>query len=116
MSEYFVVFLVIVLVLAALLQQDFLLTLFYFVIGSYAVSRWWSGRALKAVSVQRIYNDRAFLNDKITIRLDVVNHGVLPVVWLRLLDSIPVELAGAELFRRVVSIGPHASLHFEYIL
>ena len=116
MSEYFIVFLVIVLALAALLQEDFILTLFYFVIGAYAVSRWWSGRALKSVIVSRTFNDRAFLNDKITIRLSVHNAGSLPVVWLRLADSLPTELAGAETFRKVVSIGPRSRRRFEYVL
>ena len=116
MSEYFVLFLIIVVVLAAVLQQDFVLTLFYFVVGSYAVARWWSGRALKSVLVQREFNNRAFINDKITIRLTLINSTYLPVVWLRLADSMPVEIVGAEVFRRVLTLGPHARRSYEYVL
>ena len=116
MSDYFIVFLVVILALAALLQADFVLTLFYFVVGTVALGRWWSGRALKSVRVQRIFNNRAFINDQITIRLDLVNAGNLPVVWLRLHDSLPTELAGAEAFRQVISLGPRASRRFEYTI
>lgn len=116
MSDYFIVFLVIIVAVAALLHEDFILTLFYFVIGTYGVSRWWSGRALRSITVLRTFNNRAFLNDKVTIGLDVRNVSALPVVWLRLSDSLPTELAGAETFRRVVSIGPHGRRRFEYVL
>ncbi|HEY3340580.1 MAG TPA: DUF58 domain-containing protein [Anaerolineae bacterium] len=116
MSEYFIVFLVIVLAVATLLREDFVLTLFYFVIGAYVVSRWWSGRALKSVRASRTFNDRAFLNDKVTIRLNIDNTGSLPVAWLRLSDSLPTELAGAETFRKVISVGPRSQRRFEYVL
>lgn len=116
MSEYFVLFLIIVLALAAVLQEDFVLTLFYFLIGAYAISRWWSTRALAAVLVQRIFNNRAFLNDKVTIRLELHNTSRLPVVWLRLHDSVPVEIASAESLRRVVTIAPRSECHFEYTM
>lgn len=116
MSEYFILFLALVVVIAALMREDFVLTLFYFVIGSYALSRWWSERAFKAVRVQRTFNDRAFLNDEVKVRLDITNSGNLPVVWLRLHDSLPVELVGAEILRTVVSIGPHDQKTFEYTL
>jgi uncharacterized protein (DUF58 family) len=115
-GEYFILFLVIIVGLAAILREDTILTLFYFVIGSYALSRWWSGRALRAVTVQRMFNNRAFLNDKVPIALEVENTSRLPVVWLRLADSLPVELAGAETFRQVVSLGPRATRRFEYVL
>ncbi|MCL5995587.1 MAG: DUF58 domain-containing protein [Chloroflexi bacterium] len=116
MSDYFILFLVIVVLIAALLREDYVLTLFYFVIGSYAISRWWSERAFKALTVQRTFNDRAFLYDKVTVRLDIANTSNLPVVWLRLHDSLPVELVGAENFRRVVSIGPRGHQQFQYDL
>jgi uncharacterized protein (DUF58 family) len=115
-SEYFVLFIIIILGLAALLQEDFILTLLYFIIGSYAFSRWWSGRALTGVRVSRTFNNRAFINDKVTIRIDVHNPGLLPVVWLRLHDSLPVELIGAEVFRSVTGLGPRSSRRFEYAI
>jgi uncharacterized protein (DUF58 family) len=115
-SEYFVLLIVIILGLAALLQEDFVLTLLYFVIGAYALSRWWSGRALKGVMVRRSFNNRAFINDRVAIHIDVHNPGWLPVVWLRLHDSLPVELIGSEVFRRVIGLGPRGSQHFEYTI
>ena len=116
MSEYFALLIGIIIGLAALLQEDFVLTLLYFVVAAYALSRWWSGRALKAVVVKRIFNNRAFINDKVEIHIEVHNSGRLPVVWLRLHDSLPVELSGSEIFRRVVGLGPHATQRFTYTI
>jgi uncharacterized protein (DUF58 family) len=115
-NEYFILFLIIVLALAAVLREDFVFTLFYFVIGAYAFSRWWSSKALSDVTVERTYNNRAFLNDKVTIRLELHNTSRLPVVWMRLHDSVPVEIASAETLRRVVSIGSRGKRSFEYVL
>jgi uncharacterized protein (DUF58 family) len=115
-SEYFIVFLVIVLAVATLLREDFVLTLFYFVIGAYVVSRWWSGRALKSVKVSRTFNDRAFLSEKVTLRRTMDPAGSVRVAWLRLADSLPTELAGAETFRKVISVGPRSQRRFEYVL
>jgi uncharacterized protein (DUF58 family) len=115
-SDYFILFLIVVVVVAAILREDFVLTLFYFVIGSYAISRWWTGRAFKSVTVRRVFNDRAFLYDKVNISLEIVNGGTLPVVWLRLHDSVPVELIGSDIFRKVVSLGPRGHKRFDYTL
>jgi uncharacterized protein (DUF58 family) len=113
-GDYFFVFLVIVVLVAALLREDFVLTLFYFLIGSYAISRWWSERAFKSVTVGRAFNNRAFLHDPVTITLVIKNTSRLPVVWLRLHESLPVELVGSDSFRRVVSLGPRGQRQFQY--
>jgi uncharacterized protein (DUF58 family) len=115
-SEYFIAFVIIILAVAILLREDFVLTLLYFLIGTYAVSRWWSARGLKSVKVSRAFTERAFLNDKVVIRLHVHNTGALPLPWLRLNDSLPTELAGAETFRKVISLGPRSQRTFEYTL
>ena len=116
MNEYFVIFLIMVLALAAILREDFVFTLFYFIIGAYVFSRWWSNRAQAAITIERIFNNRAFLNDKVTIRLELHNTSRLPVVWVRLHDSVPVEIASAESLRRVVSIDSRSKRSFEYVL
>ena len=50
------------------------------------------------------------------MRLEVANTGWLPVVWLRLHDSLPVELAAHRFFQEVMTLGPHEHRQFEYTL
>ncbi len=109
-------FLFILALLAVFLRDDTILTLFYLLTGVYFAGRWWRDRSLKAVSFKRQYEDRAFLGEAVVVRLEVANTAWLPVVWLRLHDSLPVELAAHRFFQRVVTLGPHERQHFEYAL
>ena len=61
---------------AIFLREDSVLTLVYFLVGVYALSRWWSRRALKAVEYKRTFQQRAFLYEKVPVQLEVVNHAL----------------------------------------
>jgi uncharacterized protein (DUF58 family) len=102
--------------LAAVLRADFVLTLLYLLLGVFVVGRWWSRRASSAIQVLRIYERRAFLGEKVPVRLNLSNQGLLPVVWLQLEESLPTGLSLSGLFRRVVSLGPRDHVQFEYLL
>ncbi len=79
-------FLIVLLVLAALLQEDFVFTLLYLFIGVYFLGNIWSRRTLSAVAYQRNFPRRAFFGDDVLVRVEVSNRGMLPVVWLRIQD------------------------------
>ena len=117
MSDFWVPFLLALAVIAALLRADFVLTIIYLLVGVWIVGRAWSWRALNAVKVQRVFTRRAFLGERLSVRLELRNNGLLPVVWLQLNESLPVELRiGGPAFCRVVSMGPRDRLEFEYTL
>jgi uncharacterized protein (DUF58 family) len=40
---------------------------------------------------------------------------LLPAVWLRIQESVPVDLSMKNL-KQVVSLGPRGKMHFEYVL
>ena len=116
MIEEILVFLVVLFVAAALLRDDFAFTILYLFAGIYIVGRWWSGRAVKAIRIFRDFTPRAFLGDDVKVRLEIRNTGILPVPWLRVQDSLPIELAAPGLFKRVLSMGSRGKEEFEYVL
>jgi uncharacterized protein (DUF58 family) len=116
MSEYIVVFLIVLAILAAILRADFVLILIYILLGIYISGRWWSQKALKAVRVSRGFDQRAFLGEKILVELEITNSGRLPVVWLQFQENLPVALSLSGSFQQVVSLGAGERLKFEYQL
>jgi uncharacterized protein (DUF58 family) len=116
MIEEILIFLVVLFVAAALLRDDFAFTVLYLFAGIYIVGRWWSGHAVKAVRIVRSFTPRAFLGDAVKIHLEIRNSGLLPIPWLRVHDSLPIELAAPGLFKRVLSIGSRGKEEFEYVL
>ena len=116
MVEEILIFLGILFVAAALLRDDFSFTILYLFAGIYIIGRWWSGRASKSVRISRKFTPRAFLGDDVLMQVEIKNSGILPIPWLRVQDSLPVELAAPGLFKRVLSMGSRAKEEFEYVL
>jgi uncharacterized protein (DUF58 family) len=117
MSDYWIPFLLVLAVIAALLRADFVLTIIYLLLGVWIFGRIWSRRALDAIKARRVFTPRAFWGERIPVRLELHNGGFLPAVWLQFNESLPVELrVGDPAFRRVVSLGSHSLLKLEYAL
>jgi len=112
----FVPFLLILFVIAAFLRVDFFFTIVYLLCAVYMLSRFWTRRAVNGLRVQRCFTDRAFCGEQVTVDTVVHNAGWLPVPWLEVHESLPVELAVPPFYREVVSLGPHERRHFRYTL
>ena len=106
MGNTFFIFLGLLAALAIFLREDTILTLVYFLVGTYALSRWWSRQALKTVEYGRAFQHRAFLYEKVPVQLEVVNRHWLPVPWLQLTETLPLELSVPNTYRSVTSLGP----------
>jgi uncharacterized protein (DUF58 family) len=104
---------VVLVLLAAFLREPALLTPVYLLLGAWLIGRWWGRRALSSVRFERSFVNRAFINDKITMRIRVRNTGRLPVVWLRLHDSLPIAL-GPPVFDYALSLRPKEAREFAY--
>lgn len=113
-SKYLVLVLFLV-ALAAVMRADTVLTPVYLLVGVFALGRWWSRRAMAGVQYQRAFVNRAFLGEKVPVTLEVSNTTRLPVVWLRVRDSLPVGV-GISAFEEVVHLGPRGRRRFEYLL
>jgi uncharacterized protein (DUF58 family) len=116
MGGTFFAFLIFLLILAVVLRETSIVTLIYFLIGAFLFGRWWRDRALAAVEFRRRLHPRALLGESIPVRLEVTNRGWLPLPWVRIHESLPVELAVPNFFRRAVALGPRGKVSVDYWL
>jgi uncharacterized protein (DUF58 family) len=102
---------------AAFMNLDFIFYILYVFFCIYLLGRLWIRQVMHAVRCQRVLpSDRAFLNEILQAELEVVNTGWLPVPWLRVRDSLPVQLHIPSTFQRVVSLLSHERITFTYQL
>jgi uncharacterized protein (DUF58 family) len=106
---------IVTLLVAVLLRVHFFFYLVYVFFGIHLFSRFWSGYVLKVVQCQRRYTDRALPGDHVTVEVVLRNQGWLPVVWLRVYDSLPVQLKATS-FRYVASLLPKETVTLSYEL
>jgi uncharacterized protein (DUF58 family) len=109
-------FLAVLLAVAFFTKVDAFFYLLYVLVGVLILGRLWARRSLAAVSVERHYDHRVFLGQAIPVDLEVRNRGWLPVLWLRLGDSVPNELMPGPPFRRALSLLPHERQTLHYTL
>lgn len=110
----FLPLLILLLIIAALLRDDFSLTVVYLFLAVSLIGAWWGRRAMGQLNHTRRFNDHAFPGEEIEIKLHFHNRGFLPVVWLSVQDSLPVALSTQPFFQQVFSLGPGAQTHFTY--
>lgn len=116
MREFFFTSLMVFFVLAVLLRADFVFTLLYLFAGALILGRWWSQRALSSLTVQRHFTPRAFLGETIPVELQIVNRGWLPLPWLQVRESLPVELFHGGPFQAATALGPRGHWRLRYLL
>jgi len=110
------ILILVLLLVAILLRLDIIFYLVYVVVGIYAFSRWWTGRGLRSVHVQRSFAEHAFLGERIAVQLTLGNRAVLPIPWLRINEAVPLALHTPGFVRRVTSLGPRERTHITYDL
>lgn len=110
----FILFVIILFILAAILRVDFFFTVVYLFVGVYVLSRLWAGRTMAHLRVVRQFNGRAFLGDTVKVTLVIKNGGVLPVPWLMVNESLPAALATPPFYRRAISLGSKEEQRYSY--
>jgi uncharacterized protein (DUF58 family) len=116
MAKYLLVILAFIALAAIWLRADFALSAVYLLAGTLLVGSWWSQRALGSVEVRRTYSERMFYGEKSVIQLEVRNHGRLPIVWLQLRESVPVQVRVGGQFARVFNLGSRGRQLLEYAI
>jgi len=109
-------FLLLLLVIAIVIRDDFAFTLIYLFAGAFAVGAWWSTKSLGQIEHSRSFIEHSFLGEKVQIKLQFRNRGWLPVPWLKIQDELPVGLSTAPSFATVTSLGPNAETTYIYEL
>ncbi len=116
MSDIFFYFLLVLLLLAITLREDFILTLLYLLIGAYVFGRTWGLRGLKNARVRRDFPRRAFLGEKINIDVEITNTSWLPLAWLQVREQLPVALHSLGPIHEVTTLGPKGKTRVKYNL
>jgi uncharacterized protein (DUF58 family) len=109
-------FLVVLLAVAFFTKVDFFFYLLYALFGIYVLGRLWARRSVNSVTLTRHHDHRVFLGQPFTIGVEVRNRSWLPVLWLRVHDTVPAELMPGMVFRRVISLLPREHLDLSYTL
>ena len=109
-------FLIVLLSVAFVTKVDVFFYLLYALVGIYVLGRLWARRSLAAVDLLRHHDRRVFWGERFAVRVDVRNRGLLPVLWMRLADTVPAELAAGGVFRRVLSLLPRERVRLTYSL
>ncbi len=116
MGDNFFLLLAVLALAAIFLHEDAVLTLLYFLVAAYALSQWWSRRALRTVEFKRTFRRRAFLYEQVTVKLELINPRWLPVPWLQFTENLPLELIVPNSYQAVTTLGPYGRRQFEYLL
>lgn len=118
MAKYLLPFLLVILLLAALLRQDFVLSLAYLLVGAFLASAWWSRKALAGVGFLREYPPRVFLGEAIPVRLKLENRSRLPVIWLQVREILPLQLVAVPppAYQQIVTLPPRGKVQLDYCL
>lgn len=108
--------LLVLLALALALRIDFLVTVVWFLLAVYVLSRVWGRYAASHLFVERTLIDHAFGGEDIPVHLRVVNTGRVPVPWVEIDESLPVELREAPFGARAFSLPARGEKSFTYTL
>lgn len=109
-------FLLLLLILAAILRNDLIFYVFYLFAGLYILGTWWARRGLPALRLVRRHDDRLFLGERRMVELEITNTSRLPLVWVRLAERLPPQLYTPAHVRAVVSLSGGGRTHLRYEL
>ena len=112
----FIPFLVILMVVAALVNSDSVMTVFYMIFGIILIGLWWNQQGIKHVRVSRKFDDHAYLFQKSELQLQVENTSILPIIWLEIHESLPVNVRNTPVQKYVISLPPKGKTTLQYPL
>lgn len=101
---------------AVLLRLDFVYYVIYVVGAIWLLSRWATPYSMRHLKVTRDYTDHIFLGETAEVRLELTNDTWLPLPWLRLDETLPLELAPTQQLRRVLPLRPKERATMTYML
>src|SRR6185369_8148806 len=108
-------FLLILFIIAAVLRIDFFFTIAYLFFLLYLLGRLWMRRGLGQVSVARHFTSHAFSGDEVRVEVKLGNTGRLPVPWLQIHESLPIDLIAPPFHREVFTLGAGEKRFFNYL-
>lgn len=116
MGSYFLFFILVLFITAAVLREDLVFSIVYLLAGGFILGRWWSGQVIKNLRVKRIFEQRMFIGESQTVRIRITNRSWLPAAWINVQESLPLELGATGPFQYVFSIPGKEKITAEYRL
>jgi len=109
------IFIIGLFIIAAFLRVNFFFYILYILFGAYLFAKIWTQRASRNLTYRRSFEKRIFLGERVTVNLDVINRGLLPIPWAQINESLPIRLVSPNFFRQVLSLPPkgHAFLSYD---
>lgn len=107
---------IILMAIAILLRLDFVFFVVYVLVGLWLLARFGFRRGLEKIAWRRVFTDHAFLGDQVEVTVEIKNNYWLPMPWLRITDSVPLNLFGGEKIRRVIPLKRGGYFAFRYHL
>jgi uncharacterized protein (DUF58 family) len=114
--RYFVPLVLALFLIAAFLRVDFFFTIAYLFFAVYLLSRLWTQRTTHRLRIRRRFVDHAFCGEEVTVGLTVHNADWLPIPWLEVHESLPVQLIAPPFHHEVISLSPRERRQFHYTL
>ena len=114
--RYFTPFLLLLALVAVILRVEFILTIVYLLVAIRVLAYLWMRQAVRRLQGERRFVKRAFTGDRADIRLTVRNTGWLPILWIEIDETLPLNLRAAPFERRVISLGAHEAWSADYAL
>jgi len=112
----FLPFLLLLFVIAAFLRIDFFFTIAYLFFGVWLLAHLWSQRTMRGLRLTRHFVNRAFNGDEVEMLVQAHNTGRLPLTWVHVQDSVPVDLGVPKRQARVFSLNAQESGALTYTL
>lgn len=112
----FLPFFLLLLVVAIILRIDPFFTVIWFLVGLYVLSRLWVRHCLQRLRIERRFVNRAFTGESVPVELAVINTSLLPLPWLEIDESVPLDLRREPFPGQVVTLGPRGRRVFHYDL
>jgi len=108
------ILILLLLLIALLFRVDFVFYIVYLTVGIYLWSIWYTPRALRWLTVKRRYSSHAYLGESTTITLTIENRSRLPIPWLQLDESVPVQLQYGSRLSQAFRLSGRSSKTFTY--
>lgn len=112
----YIPFLVILMVVAALVNSDSVMTVFYMIFGIILIGLWWNQHGIRHIKVSRKFDDHAYLFQKSELELQIENTSILPIIWLEIHESLPVNVRNTPVQNYVISLPPKGKYTLKYPL
>lgn len=114
--QHLLAFIIAFFFIAAFFRIDFFFYILYLLFGIYFLAGVWVDRAVKGLHVTHAFEERAFLGERIPVTIRLENRTWLPILWLRLHESLPIQLKAPNFYRCILSLLPKETRTLTYDL